>query len=132
MKLFRKRQSTLPPGDIGQGAPGNKHAPSTEAEMYLAASPDKEEARRRFMQRLYQLSETHGASIVKGVPAELVLKMSEASANSSLAEITTRTTPAIATSLTPAIWASGSPVPSVSPSTASSPSTTKILMLPNT
>jgi hypothetical protein len=124
MKLFRKRLSTLPSGEIGKGSSAIINAPSNQGGMYPAASPDKEEARRRFMQRLYQLSKTHGSSNVKGVPAELVLKMSEASANSSLAD-TTRTTPAIATSLTPVISPYGSPVPSATPSTASSRSRTK-------
>lgn len=73
MKFFRKKQESEPIKDVLRGPSDEKATPASPSEpppMYLGTAPNKEEAQRRFMQRLYKLSEAHGAASVKSRSAE--------------------------------------------------------------
>ena len=93
MKFFRKKQEAEDIKDV-QVPSGTSDdnvipaSPSKSQHMYLGTARNKEEAQRRFMQRLYKLSETHGAASVKSVSAASSLDKSEDSPDEKYANST--------------------------------------------
>ena len=80
MKFFRKKQDTEPIKDVPSGPSDdnmNPAVPSQSQHRYLGMGHNREEAQRRFMQRLYKLSESHGAASVQSLSIVSSLDMSE-------------------------------------------------------